>query len=62
MDGVDLGHNAKVALAVALGTDNTYGRLVDQIRIGAKFLGKANRLAVAAGMVVDDDDMRIRQG
>ena len=36
MDGVDLRHDAEVALAVALGADDADRRLVDQVGIGAE--------------------------
>ena len=36
MDRLDLGHDAEVALAVALGADHADRRLVDEARIGAE--------------------------
>ena len=53
VDRIDLRHHAHVALAVALGADHADRRLVDQVRIGAKFARNPDGLGRAAWMVVD---------
>ena len=53
VDGVDLGQDAEIALAVALGADDADRRLVDQVRIRPEHPRDADRLAGAAGMAVD---------
>jgi hypothetical protein len=58
VDGVDLRHDAEVALAVALGADDADRRLVDQVGIGAQRAGDADRLRAAAGMAVDENGAR----
>src|SRR4051812_30708199 len=58
MDGVDLRHDAEVALAVALGADDADRRLVDQVGIGAERACDADRLRAASRMAVDEDGAR----
>ena len=58
VDRLDLGHDAEVALAVALGADDADRRLVDQVRIGAELARDADGLGGAAGMAVDEDSGR----
>ena len=55
VDRIDLRHDAHIALAVALGADHADRRLVDQIRIGAKFARNPDGLGRAAWMAVDED-------
>jgi hypothetical protein len=62
VDGIDLRRNTHIALAVALGADHANRRLVDQIRIGAKFSRNPDGLGRAAWMAVYDDDFRFCHG
>ena len=58
VDRLDLGHDAEIALAVALGADDADRRLVDQVRIGAERARQPDRLGGAAGMAVDENGCR----
>jgi len=62
VDRIDLRHNAHIALAVALGADHADRRLMDQVRIGAKYARNPDGLGGAARMAVDDDDIRFGHG
>ena len=62
VDRIDLGHDAEIALAVALGADDADRRLVDQVRIGAERARNADGLGGAAGMAINDDDFRFCHG
>ena len=62
MDRFDLGHDAEVALAVALGADHADRRLVDEVRIGAELARDPDGLGRAARMAVDLDGLRICHG
>ena len=55
VDRVHLRHHTHVALTVALGADDADRRLVDQIWIGAKFSGDANRLRRTAWVMINKD-------
>src|SRR5262249_35823658 len=55
VDRLDLGHDAEIALAVALGADNAHGRLMDQVRIRADRPCHADRLGGPAGMSIDEN-------
>jgi hypothetical protein len=62
MDRIDLRHNTHVALAVALGADHADRRLVDQVRIGAKFARNPDGLGRAAWVAVDAYNVRFSHG
>lgn len=57
VDRIDLRHDAEVALAVALGADHADRRLVDEVGIGAEYASHPDRLAGAAGVAVDENDL-----
>ena len=59
MDRFDLGQDAQIALAVALGADHADRRLVDEVRIGAELARKSDGLGRAARMAVDEHDIRV---
>ncbi len=59
MDRLDLGHDAEIALAVALGADHADRRLVDEVRIGSELTCEPDSLGRAPGMAVDQHDIRI---
>jgi hypothetical protein len=62
VDRIDLRRNTHIALAVALGADHANRRLVDQIRIGAKFSRNPDGLRRASRMAVYDYDFRFCHG
>jgi hypothetical protein len=55
VDRVHFRHNAKIALAVAFGSDHADRRMMDQIGIGAERVRQADGLGRAARMAVDKD-------
>jgi CoA:oxalate CoA-transferase len=62
VDGLDLGRDAEVALAVALGADHADRRLVNEVGIGAEFPRQSDGLGRATGMAVDEHDLGFRHG
>ena len=62
MDGLNLGRNAKITLAVTLGADHANRRLMDKSRIGADLEGKADGLGSPARMAVDKNCVWVGQG
>ncbi len=62
VDRLDLGQNAQVALAVALGADDADGRLVNEVGIGAEHHCHADGLGGAARMAVDEHGFRLGHG
>ena len=57
MDGIDLGHDAEITLAVALRAHHADRGLMDQRRVGAKHLGHADGLGRPARMMVDQHNL-----
>ena len=53
VDRLDLALDAQIALRIALVADHADGRFVDQADIGAQRARDADRLRVAAGVVVE---------
>jgi hypothetical protein len=62
VDRLDLGGQAQIALAVALGANHADRRLMDKGRIGSDFDGKADGLGRSAGVIVNQDGIWIGHG
>src|SRR5690606_5614665 len=59
MDCLQLGRDAEVALAVAFRPDHAAGRLVAELWIGSKLARHSDGLGRAAGMAVDENEIRV---